>query len=104
HAQRGAAIGDGAADAAEPEHPHGLAADAAPERDRALARPGALAHVAIGEWDLARRHARKADGEVGHFARQNTWSIGHHDIALARGGEIDRIGSDPEEGDHFELR
>ena len=103
HAQRGATIGDGAADAAEPEHPHGLAADAAPERDRALARPGALAHVAIGEQHLARGREHQADGEVGHFVRQNTWGIGDHDIALARGGEIDRIGSDPEDGDHFEL-
>src|SRR5262249_30448422 len=103
HAQGGAAIGDGTPDAAEPEHAHGLAADAAPERDRPLARPGAVAHVAIGDKDLARGREHQADGEVGHLVRPTTWDIEHLDLALARGGEIDEIGSDPEDGDHLEL-
>src|SRR5215471_1404326 len=54
HAQGDAALGDGAADAAQPEHAHGLAADAAAERDRTLAGPAAVAHVAIREQDLPR--------------------------------------------------
>src|SRR5262249_11331033 len=49
HAQGDAALGGGAADAAQPEHSHGLAADAAAERDRTLAGPAAVAHVAIRE-------------------------------------------------------
>jgi hypothetical protein len=103
HAEGGAAIGNGAADAAEPEHAHGLATDAAPERDRTFARPAAVAHVAIGEQDLPRRSEHQADGQVGDFVRQDTRRIGHGYVALARGGEIDAIGSDAEHGNHFEL-
>src|SRR6185295_16494227 len=44
HAEGAPAIGNRSADAAEPEHAHGLTADAAPQRDRALAPPTPIAH------------------------------------------------------------
>jgi hypothetical protein len=52
---------------------------------------------------LPRRSEHQADGQVGDFVRQDTRRIGHGHVALARGGEIDAIGSDAEHGNHFEL-
>ena len=80
-----------------------LPADAAPERNRALAAPAAVAHVAIGEQNLARGGQHQPDGEIGHLVGQNAGSVAHRDVAFARGGGS-TVGSDAEDGDRLSSR
>ena len=95
HPERPRAVGDGAADAAEADDAERLAADAAAEGQRSF-QPLAAAHEAFGEHDLARRRQHHADGEVGAFVGEDSRRVGHGDVALARGGEVDRVDADAE--------
>ncbi len=103
HPERRAAIGDAAADVAQTDDAHRLVGDAAAERKRPLARPAAVTHVAIGEHDLSRGREHQADGEIGDLGGQYAGRVGDGNAALARGGEIDAVGADAEQGDHLEL-
>ena len=64
--------------------------------------PLAAAHEAFGEHDLAGRRQHHADGEVGAFVDEDARRVGHGNVALTRGGEVDGVDTDAEDGDDFE--
>jgi len=104
HLERYGAIGDGAADGAEPDHAERLAADAVAERDRPFFFPGTAANIVVRVDNLPARGEHHADAQIGAFVAHDAGRIGHRDAALACRGNIDEVDSSAEAGNDFELR
>ena len=66
--------------------------------------PSASLHQGIGEGNLARKREHERHRVVGHLVHAIVGDIGHRDLALARGGEVDVVDAEPRPSDHFAAR
>ena len=96
-------VGNGLANAAKSQNPHGLFVHRAGQRGVALGAPIARADVGIVTQQLAIAGQQEQERRGGDLLVQHIWRMSNKDIAAHRFGNVNRVITDTVPADDFEI-